>query len=220
MDNGRKSQFFYDMDFILGYENESFQDEYLTFLTKQSKDRKEVLSVLLEMALVDPEYKDELEQYYNSSSMTNSFASYWSDAINKGAKDAYPIVLNAIDKQSFSSTALAGKWILVDFWGTWCVPCREEHPDLQKLYDSTIIKNPDHISLMTIACFDQDGKVSAYMKEKSYSFPVAMSDNKIEKTYLVQGYPTKILITPAGKYITIPYNIDWVSFVRKYTGLN
>ncbi len=57
------------------------------------------------------------------------------------------------------------------------------------------------------------------MKENNFSFPVAMSDSKIENNFSVQGYPTKILITPKGKYITIPFGIDWRNFIKQYCDL-
>jgi hypothetical protein len=71
-----------------------------------------------------------------------------------------------------------------------------------------------------VACRDTEQKVTTYMTTKKYSFPVAMSDNKIEKLFKVPGYPTKILITPTGKYITVPFGIDWVSFVNNYVETN
>lgn len=219
IDKKHQSAYFYDI-LIMGTRNNSFQDEYLDFITKNSKNRSQVLSTLVKIALVDTDYKDELESYYKGTSTSKSFAAYWSELINNGAPDAHPILLNAMDNRSFSSKSHAGKWILVDFWGTWCGPCREEHPDMQKFYDSTVVRNPDRLTLMTIACMDQPERVSAYMKEKNFSFPVAMSDQRIEKTYAVQGYPTKILITPQGKYVTVPSGIDWEDFVRKYSGLD
>ena len=90
---------------------------------------------------------------------------------------------------------------------------------MQKFYDSTIKTNPDKITLMTIACRDTEAKVTSYMTEKKFSFPVAMSDNQIEKIYKVPGYPTKLLVTPEGKYILVPFGADWVSFVKHYADL-
>ncbi len=147
------------------------------------------------------------------------FNNYWIEAIDINAKIAPSISLNLLDKKLFSSKKLLGRWILVDFWGTWCRPCREEHPDLQKFYQSIVLKNPNKISLLTIACRDIDKNVRAYIKEKNFSFPVELSDNKVENIYSVQGYPTKILITPKGKYITVPSGTDWINFVKQYCDL-
>ena len=46
-----------------------------------------------------------------------------------------------------------------------------------------------------------------------------MSDSKIENIYPVQGYPTKILITPKGRYIKVPFGTDWISFIKQYCDL-
>ena len=90
---------------------------------------------------------------------------------------------------------------------------------MQKFYDSTIKTNSSKIALLTVACRDTEDKVTSYMTEKKFSFPVAMSDNQIEKTYKVPGYPTKLLVTPEGKYILVPFGSDWISFVKHYADL-
>jgi hypothetical protein len=99
------------------------------------------------------------------------------------------------------------------------VACRQEHPDLQAFYDSTVVQHPGKISLLTIACRDNQEKVLAYMAEKKFSFPVAMAEQNIEKKFAIQSYPTKILITPSGKYITVPINQSWQTFIKKYCDL-
>lgn len=76
------------------------------------------------------------------------------------------------------------------------------------------------IGLMTIACMDTEAAVTKYMKEKNFSFPVSMSDGKVQTVFPVTGYPTKILINPEGKYTTIPFGIKkWVEFVKEYCDL-
>lgn len=57
------------------------------------------------------------------------------------------------------------------------------------------------------------------MTEKHFTFPVAMSDNKIENNYSVQGYPTIVLITPEEKYVIVPFGIDWINFVKQFCSL-
>ena len=220
IDKDHNAAYFYDMIFLIGGENEGFREDYLNFLTSTSTDKQAILSALLEAALTAPEYKKRLKEYYstNNSSGT-SFKKYWTAAINKNAKAAPAISLGLLDRKPFLSKNLMGKWILIDFWGTWCVPCRAEHPDLEKFYQTTIRENSNAISLLTVACNDTYDKVSAYMQQKKYTFPVALSDNKIENLYSVQGYPTKVLITPEGKYIKVPFGVDWISFVKQYSGL-
>ncbi|NIJ54655.1 TlpA family protein disulfide reductase [Dyadobacter arcticus] len=219
VDKNHQSGYFYDMRMLWGNEKEGFQDEYLKFITA-STDKKQVMITLLKMALVEPSFKENLRAVHGEVMPGTSFGDYWKEGIDASAIKAPPVTLKLLAKNQFSSQSYSGQWILVDFWGTWCKPCREEHPALQKFYDSTAVKKSKNITLLTIACRDTEEKVMVYMTKMRYSFPVAMSDNKIEKSFKVLGYPTKILITPTGKYITVPFGVDWVSFVNKYVETN
>ena len=220
IDKNHAAAYFYDMLLLFGEEKQSFKEDYIKFLSSSSNNKELILSTLLQMALVEPEYKNQLKDYYQTGKKRAiNFNDYWIKAINSTAKISPAILLGQLNKKLFSSKKLLGKWIIIDFWGTWCGPCREEHPDMQQFYDSTVLVNDTKITLLTIACKDTEKKVLSYMKENNFSFPVAMSDSKIENTFSVQGYPTKILITPKGKYISIPFGIDWRNFIKQYCAL-
>ena len=217
-DKNHKSAYFYDMVFLGG--KESFEDDYLTFLVKNISDKNQVLQTLLKMALTEPNYKEKLSDFYTENNASGvPFLDFWTESIENKAEPSPTISTLQIDKKLFSTKALSGKWVLIDFWGTWCVPCRKEHPDLQNFYTQLILQNSNKIALLTIACNDTEEKVLQYMKETGYTFPVAMSDGNFETNFKVQGYPTKILITPKGKFLTVPFNIDWINFVKKYSNL-
>jgi len=220
IDRNYDSECFYDRFFLLGKGKESFKENYLNFLINSNADKKKVLSVLLKIALVEPVYRNRLKKYYeNNNIYSETFEEYWQNAINTNAKVAPLISLHMLNNKLFSSKEFSGKWIIVDFWGTWCMPCRKELPELEKFYSSFIIKHTKNIALLTIACKDTKQRVLKYMEEKKYNFPVAMADNKIEKAYSVKSYPTKVLITPERKFITIPFHTDWKNFVKKYCSL-
>lgn len=215
VDRNHGGVYFYDQFFLSG--KKSYQLSYLDYLTENSTNKNQILDVHLAIALTNPQHKNRLRDYYTTNFPDRkSFSNFWLESIEAKASTAHPVALNLLDKTAFSDKNNEGKWIMLDFWGTWCGPCRAEHPDLQNFYDSTVLKKPENIALLTIACFDQEEKVVSYMKEKNLSFPVAMSDNAIQKTYNVQGYPTKILITPNRKYVVVPFNIDWQGFIKNY----
>ncbi len=211
--------YYRDMIFIFKQER-SFNNEYINYLEKYNANKEDAFRILSAESLVDPSMKPALKAYYNANfSDRVSFDMYWLENVNKVAISAPGIDLPTINGLQFSLSEQKGKWVLLDFWGTWCGPCRMEHPDLQKFYEKTITTHPEKISLLTIACRDNKDTVTKYMQQFRYSFPVVMADNVIQKKYQVGGYPSKFLITPQGRYIPISLDVNWVEFVENYVGL-
>lgn len=216
-DRNVQSAFFYDMMMIFDEEKRSFRDEYLDFLATQNKN-DDLLAALLSTALIDPTYKKKLKSHYQKNFPDREpFNDYWIKNINAGMSPVKEFVLQKIDGSSFSVKANKGKWMLIDFWGTWCGPCRAEHPDLEKFHKQ--IRKRSDILLLTVACRDKEEKVTAYMRQYKYSFPVAMADKEIENLYRIDSYPSKVLITPQGKYMIIPFGVNCVEFIKAYVGL-
>lgn len=221
IDKNHRSAYFYDACFLFNREEkETFKPDYLQLLVNRYNDKSKILPLLLDVALTDPQYKPDLRELYNKTSTTKgSFNDYWQNAINYRAKPAPPIFLHLLDEKIFNTKDYLGKWVFIDFWGTWCAVCRAEHPEMQKFYDSVILKNSKKISFVAIACNDTKEKVLDYLNNNHFTFPVAMSDHKVENIYHVQGYPTKILITPKGKYLIVPFGIDWENLIKQYSDL-
>ncbi len=219
-DKANSAGYFYDMIFLFGKVKDSFGEEYLNYLTNNSTDRDKTLATILTMALTDPVHKKELHAYYNKHYPDKvPFDNFWLNSINNTAKELPAGALEKLAPAEFSNSAIKGKWILLDFWGTWCVPCRREHPALQQFYIDVAKTQPEKFKLFTIACRDTIARVNEYMQQEHYSFPVAMANSSIVKEFNVKGYPTKILITPQGKYVKIPFSSDWLQFIKQYTGL-
>ena len=78
------------------------------------------------------------------------------------------------------------------------------------------MKARNDIVVLTVACRDQEATVRDFMAKNSYTFPVAMADTAIEIQFRVGEYPTKVLITPQGKRMKIPFATNWVSRVDTY----
>lgn len=220
IDRNLTASFSYDLVFLTGKDKIPFQEEYISYLTKNAGDRQETLNALLTSALTNPALKDQLRSFYNKNfSDKESFNDYWVKNINQRASAAPAVSIKLMDGSQFSFANNKNKWILLDFWGTWCGPCRREHPDLEKFYRNIQTSFSDKITLLTVACMDSEKNVSGYMTENKYTFPVAMSNKQVQKDYHIDSYPSKILISPQGKYLIVPYGIDWVDFVKKYADL-
>ena len=76
--------------------------------------------------------------------------------------------LTDLDGKKWTLKELRGKVVVVNFWATWCPPCRKEMPDLEALY--TILKEK---GLVILAISDEVAdKVKPFIEEKKYTFPV------------------------------------------------
>lgn len=71
---------------------------------------------------------------------------------------------------------LKGKSTFVNVWATWCDPCREELPNLQKLYETS--RTRDDIQVITLNIDENPGEVEPFMKAHSYTFPVVLAARK------------------------------------------
>jgi thiol-disulfide isomerase/thioredoxin len=92
-----------------------------------------------------------------------------------------------------------GKYVLLDFWGTWCGPCIAEIPHLKRIYEKYAGKN---FAIIGIAN-DTKAKVADFVQRKNIPWPQIIQDDSKEilKLYNIQGYPTIFLIDPEGKII-------------------
>ena len=101
-------------------------------------------------------------------------------------------------------SSLRGKYVLVDFWASWCGPCRAENPNVLQAYNKFQDKN------FTIVAVSLDNNKSSWLKAiKDDSLPwIQLSDlkgfdNKVAKQYGVKSIPSNFLIDPSGKIVAL-----------------
>jgi thiol-disulfide isomerase/thioredoxin len=117
--------------------------------------------------------------------------------------------IEAADLQgkAWNATELAGKVVVLNFWATWCAPCKDELPTLQTLHD---ISDAQTV-VLTINVREPAARAARYMQSTGMTFPV-ISDAKGEwaKRWGVTVYPTTILIAPNGQARwRIVGDVDW-----------
>ncbi len=94
---------------------------------------------------------------------------------------------------------LQGKVVLVNFWATWCPPCRKEMPDLQALYD----KYKDQGFVVLSISDEGKEKVAPFIKERNISYPVLLDPGrKVNELYQVDGIPKSFVYNRDGKLVT------------------
>ena len=88
-----------------------------------------------------------------------------------------------------------GHVVLIDFWATWCPPCKRELPHIQRAYDRYKEKG---LVVLTINLDLRRDTVAYYMSENGYTFPVLLSDGEVQLAYNVRGIPTLYIIDEEG----------------------
>ncbi|ADL05859.1 cytochrome c biogenesis protein CcdA [Lacrimispora saccharolytica] len=105
---------------------------------------------------------------------------------------------------SHSLSDYKGKTIFLNFWATWCPPCRAEMPDIQKIYDTANIDGDDALIILGVAAPDygreKDEKgIKQFLEENGYTYPVLMDqDAELFTAYGIYSYPTTFMIDRDG----------------------
>ncbi len=108
-----------------------------------------------------------------------------------------PFVLRTLDGQVVDSTSLAGKVVLLNFWATWCGPCKEEMPSLDRLRRRL---DPRHFAVLTVTADRQHDSIRTFLTGLGVSLPVLFDeDQEVSRSFMVRGLPTTVLIGPDGR---------------------
>ena len=110
--------------------------------------------------------------------------------------------------ETLSLSALRGKVVFLNFWATWCGPCRSEMPSMEALYSRYREKG---LEILAVNCGEEKEQVLAFMTNNGLSFPAALdSDGKVSGNYGIQAIPTSFIIDREGKIIArLVGSIDW-----------
>jgi thiol-disulfide isomerase/thioredoxin len=114
-------------------------------------------------------------------------------------KPAVDFKLKAIDGTEYALRDLRGKVVLLDFWATWCAPCRKELPILEKIHHEFRDKG---LVLLGMDVGEDSDTVGKFLRETKLSYPVVLTAaGETDQNYSVTAYPTIVLLDREGKIV-------------------
>ncbi len=108
--------------------------------------------------------------------------------------------LPGLDGKTHKLSDYRGKWVLVNYWATWCPPCREELPELEVFHSN----HKDKDAVVLGVAFERIDKkrLSRFVEEQFLSYPILLgkpaADSELGK---IPGLPTSFLISPSGEVV-------------------
>ena len=110
-------------------------------------------------------------------------------APNFNLKDQYGVV--------HSLENYKGKVIFLNFWATWCPPCKKEMPDIENIYKE-YGENKKNVVILGVNS-EKENEVKKFLKDKGYTFPTVIDENsEVLRKYFIQAFPTSFVIDKEG----------------------
>ncbi len=155
-----------------------------------SKDEANTIAIIEDIKS-NPEYTDFIdnEQIEKLLSKINV----------KLGKIAPTFSVDLLNGKTISLGDYSGKFVFIDFWGSWCAPCRQEIPHIKKLYSSL---SRDKLEIIGLAK-DDEKNLRNYIEEQKIEYPNALASKELLAKYGISKYPTSFLINPKGKIVRI-----------------
>ena len=115
-----------------------------------------------------------------------------------GARPA-DFTLSDLDGRTHSLSDYRGRWVVVNYWATWCPPCLDELPELESLHRS----QPDRAVVLGVNMESiGDAALRAFVEQQDLSFPILVAGETPGRAQLVgavAGLPTTYLVAPSGE---------------------
>lgn len=106
------------------------------------------------------------------------------------------VELKTLEGKSFQLAELRGRVVLLNFWATWCIPCRSEIPELNNMHRDLEARG---LSVVGVSTYDGPDGVRAFWNDIKQDYPVLLGDQSVEAKFAVSGLPTTFILDREGR---------------------
>jgi thiol-disulfide isomerase/thioredoxin len=111
--------------------------------------------------------------------------------------------LNDLNGHVTKLSQFRGHPVVIDFWATWCAPCRHQIPELKKLYEK--YHRSRGLVVLGIACDTVQGdgaqSVRPFVRDFNISYPILLAESSVLENFGVEAIPTTIFLSPEGAIV-------------------
>lgn len=148
---------------------------------------------LVAVAVVQATEKENIEERLSEEEVATSIPVDQIPGVNIGEK-APDFELETLQGDKVKLSELQGKKVMLNFWATWCPPCKAEMPDMQKFY----VEAGNDIQILAVN-IDPEYDVAGFAKEMGIDFPILLDkEDKVMNSYRILTIPTTFFIDEKG----------------------
>jgi peroxiredoxin len=186
-------------------------DEMVNFILKFANENPKSLTSFYAMNSLNPadyekefiEYSDKIKSNFNDNQSVTDFLVRMAKLKSVQIGQMAPaFTMNSIDGKTISLADFKGKYVLLDFWASWCMPCRQENPNVVKAYNTYKDKN---FTVFSVS-LDKDPKawaqaVAADKLTWAHGSELKDFEGPTVRLYQVEAIPSSFILNPEGKIV-------------------
>jgi thiol-disulfide isomerase/thioredoxin len=161
--------------------------------------KKYILSIMMAVVALSSCADNSKKQQAEAESENTDISLNSAPSTPTSGNAAPDFTLNDLSGKPLTLSSLRGKYVILDFWGSWCVWCIKGIPQMKEYYQ----KYAGKFEILGIDCNDTEAKWKAAVEK--YEMPwlhvYNPRDSKVLEQYEIQGFPTKIIVGPDGNIV-------------------
>ncbi|HYW94820.1 MAG TPA: TlpA disulfide reductase family protein, partial [Bacteroidales bacterium] len=176
---------------------EKIKNWFRNYLRKNSKLKifGDIIFYILVILMIIPSTRRDLSALLIKATLRKPHVKT-EKSVNELTSADYQFFLQDLNGKSYNLGNFRNKVTILNFWATWCPPCRAEMPSLQKLYNDY----GDKVNFVLVSS-EEAGKINPFLKEEGYTMPIYIQRSQLPPAFPVQSIPATFVISKTGEIV-------------------